>query len=1071
MDGSAAAEEGAGHLLRYRELDAAGLDGTAEVQAAVGAFRRAVDAASDPAVVPAYTYNLALALQSRYDAVGEPVGDDSDFRAAIGLLEQAVAATEDTRSPYEPALRYGLGAALRRRYQLDRDPDGLRRAVGLLGDALVIGTADSLDQADCMYEYGRGLLTLAEIDDDPAVLDEAVRVLEELAGGVDPQAPDRAAYLDAAGSARLLRHDRLGTEDDLAAAITAAQQAVSLQREQGQLTAAALANLAGALFTAGIRRAVGGPELEQAEATAREALGIARAQAGTGGPVAAQVRDRLAGIESNLAGILLARAERSGDLGQLEETVRLCERAVAGSAPGSVELGLRAHQLAVARRTRYLRGGDPADLNAAVAAHELALGCPGTPFERPVLLDSWGNTLRTRFDRSGDVGDLRAAVAAYDEALGSPGAPQDRGARLNNLGGALAALAEAAGDGDAGDRARSVLTEAIRDAGPDSLERARALVNLGNVLAERYGRLGETADRDAALDAYRLVRRSSDVHAVSTESVLQAALNAGDWAVERADWADAADWLERALEAVEELVVVQRRRPDKESWLRDARGASIRAADAALRDRDPRRAAVLLERGRALLTSEAIQQAELDLDALDAAGAHDLRLRLEAAGGGAAWSEPTLIGGRRSTGTPMAADLRQLRDEIRRVPGFASFLAAPTFDDVAAAATPTPLVYLASSAGGGFALVVRRSGRSVTSVPLPALTDDAVRDRAEALLAADETYLSAPTAGRRAARQRRVRAFEQVSEWLWESAGAALAAELAEGAASVVAGGLLGLLPLHAASRPDADAPSGRHFLLDDVRISYVPNARMSSAAANRAGAVVADRLLAVAEPRPTALAPLPGTAAEAVVAAAGFGRSVVLPGPQANRDAVAEALRACDVVHFGCHGVADLTAPLRSAVLLRDDAPFTVADLLALRVSLRLAVLSACETAQPGTTLPDEVVSLPAALIQAGAAGVVATGWAVPDGPSAALVTEFYRRWRHADEDPGSALAGAQAWLRDTTNGEKVAVWEQAVEEGAAWLPAAAADALLDVYLLREPEAYDDAGIDVWAGFAYFGS
>jgi hypothetical protein len=42
-------------------------------------------------------------------------------------------------------------------------------------------------------------------------------------------------------------------------------------------------------------------------------------------------------------------------------------------------------------------------------------------------------------------------------------------------------------------------------------------------------------------------------------------------------------------------------------------------------------------------------------------------------------------------------------------------------------------------------------------------------------------------------------------------------------------------------------------------------------------------------------------------------------------------------------------------------------------------------------------------------------------------------------------------------------------VKDGAPWLPAEAADALNDVYLLREPDAHDHGGIDVWVGFAHF--
>ena len=468
----AAARDGAKHIGRYRELEAAGLDGTVEVEAAVTAFRRALAAGPDPAAAPAYSYNLALALQSRYDAVGEPAGDDTDFRAAIELLEHAVVAAEDAKSPYEPVLRYGLGAALRRRFQEDGDLETLRRAVGLLGDALVAGGDGSLDVADCLYEYGRGLLALADADADAdadAVLDEAVRALEEVAGGVDPASPDRSAYLDAAGSARLLRYDRLGRDEDLAAALAAAREAVELQRAAGRPTAAALANLAGALVTqghpGGCGRAgpcgSGGAGPGGARDRGRPGRRLCRG-AGPGssrrdphqprrrpaGPLGAQRRPRPAG--------------RGGRAGQ---------DAVRESTPGSIPLALRAHQLAVARRSRYLRTDDAADLEAAAAAHQQALAVQVLPVERAILLDSWANTLRTRFDRSADVADLTAAIAAYDEALAVPGgSAADRGARQNNLGGALAALAQTTGEVGAADRARAVLTEAVASTAADSLD-------------------------------------------------------------------------------------------------------------------------------------------------------------------------------------------------------------------------------------------------------------------------------------------------------------------------------------------------------------------------------------------------------------------------------------------------------------------------------------------------------------------------------------------------------------------------------------------------------------------------
>jgi CHAT domain-containing protein len=113
-----------------------------------------------------------------------------------------------------------------------------------------------------------------------------------------------------------------------------------------------------------------------------------------------------------------------------------------------------------------------------------------------------------------------------------------------------------------------------------------------------------------------------------------------------------------------------------------------------------------------------------------------------------------------------------------------------------------------------------------------------------------------------------------------------------------------------------------------------------------------------------------------------------VLPGDRATADAVWEALPGAAVFHAACHGVASPAEPLETALLLADDRPLRVRDLLDRRLdNVGLAVLSACETAIVGEALPDEVIGLPVALLQAGVRAVVASMWAVPDTATAALV------------------------------------------------------------------------------------
>src|SRR5262249_14704246 len=89
--------------------------------------------------------------------------------------------------------------------------------------------------------------------------------------------------------------------------------------------------------------------------------------------------------------------------------------------------------------------------------------------------------------------------------------------------------------------------------------------------------------------------------------------------------------------------------------------------------------------------------------------------------------------------------------------------------------------------------------------------------------------------------------------------------------------------------------------------------------------------------------------------------------------------------------------------------------DLRGLRA--RLACLSACSTGIIDTELPDEMVALPAALTQAGFAGVIASLWPVSDASTAMLMAQFYAHWLRSGLSPTLALRSARIMVRDVTN------------------------------------------------------
>lgn len=237
----------------------------------------------------------------------------------------------------------------------------------------------------------------------------------------------------------------------------------------------------------------------------------------------------------------------------------------------------------------------------------------------------------------------------------------------------------------------------------------------------------------------------------------------------------------------------------------------------------------------------------------------------------------------------------------------------------------------------------------------------------------------------------------------------------------LVPSGLLALLRLHAAW---VEEKGTRRYVLDDVAFSYAPSAYALNAARATASHAPAQKLVAVDEPLPLRKpAPLPNSNAEVQAIASLFADAQTFRHGQATREALLAALPGAHVAHFSCHGGTDWGNALDSALIMAHNEKLTVRDVLALHLSgARLATLSACETGLVGTRLPDEAVALPAALVQAGFAGVVASLWSVSDLSTAMLMEYFYHLWQEKKLEPDLALQQTQRWVRDSTNAEKKA-------------------------------------------------
>jgi CHAT domain-containing protein len=132
-------------------------------------------------------------------------------------------------------------------------------------------------------------------------------------------------------------------------------------------------------------------------------------------------------------------------------------------------------------------------------------------------------------------------------------------------------------------------------------------------------------------------------------------------------------------------------------------------------------------------------------------------------------------------------------------------------------------------------------------------------------------------------------------------------------------------------------------------------------------------------------------------------------------------------IIHLATHGLFDDLRGLGSAIALapsfgrlalapsgKDDGLLTAEEILNFKQKLNadLVVLSACDTGR-GRIPGDGVIGLSRAFISAKVPSVVVSLWAVPDAPTAELMTEFYKNLLNKQKPLDKAQALRQAMLK----------------------------------------------------------
>lgn len=717
-------------------------------------------------------------------------------------------------------------------------------------------------------------------------------------------------------------------------------------------------------------------------------------------------------VASMTASALRDRYKITGRLSDLEQAIEVLRGDIPPQAfPSSAAFG--ASLLGILLRERYLRLRDPADLHEALNCHDRAVELTGPGHRnRPLVLTNQGNALLEAFRETDDTAFLERALEAQAAAVDAT-RPEEYfyPSRLNNWANSLSTAFELTGDRGHLDQAVDLYTRAIELAPPAEPDLPSRHYNLANALCSRHDLRSRRRDRLAATRHYREACRSGLVH--SPEWALGAASAWGAWAGERGDWREAAEAYEFGVAAVEQLFSSQVSREHKETWLHQAQGLPAEAAYAFVRARRIEEAVLVQERSRALLLAEA----------------------------------------------------------LRRLPDRAAPAASTAMAEVFDAAGRTPLVYLDAAARGGVALALDPVHRKVRALPLPEVTHESVRRRVDLLITAYRDRPEDPATW--------LGAVDSVGRWAQEQILGPVLGWLSRtvpdfgDAVTLVPTGRLSLLPLHAAWAPAPQSPGGRSYALDGTAISYVPTAQALIAGLHAKR--TASSALVVDEPQPVSAPALPWSSVERAAVVNAVQHAHILNAGAATRAAVLAELGRHQLVHFSSHGIGRPDRPLESALLMADDELLTLRDIIEMApsgapVGPRLVVLSACETYQVGTDLPDEVVSFPTGLLQHGVAGVVATQWSVSSMAAALQVAAFYRSWTRG-LPPAQALREAQCRLRRATNARLALALRPDRAMESLGLSPEAARPLWMALRRREPDAVPFGHPAVWAAFAYIGS
>lgn len=726
---------------------------------------------------------------------------------------------------------------------------------------------------------------------------------------------------------------------------------------------------------------------------------------------------RRGGLLSQLSSALRARYDHFGDGGDLDEAIKLGREAVgAASVHYPEDRVLCLGELSAVLRSRYERTQDLSDLNDAIGRLELAMlttQSGNRPYVRVAHLTTLCLLLVQRYGRTENPSDLDRALDVGRQAAQRVSAGYRLYERCQlNLALALRVRYEHIRNEADLHEAIDVAQRALADVSADDPGRAGHLLNLALAVYVRYQATGDRTDLRKALAS---VREAATHPATELSTRVTAGLAWSDIAASASNYTEAVEAFDGVIGLLPQVASSGLRRVDQEHRLGQWTGIAVTAAACAVADARSEKAVALLEQGRGVLLSRALD-VRTDLSVLR--GRHpgladefeELRRGLNVVYEPHPTSE--LDDEDAGMGRERVRKLRHtlvtrwdsLLQRIRAHEGFADFARGPGIDELLAQTQQGPLVFLNVSKYRSDAIILDSGG--VRTLHLPEVTPQAVNEQVLKLIDSvqPEHLLD----------QHRQRRFDDVLAWLWDALVEPVVDALDIHAPQPgqdwsrvwwVPTGPLAVLPIHAAGHHDTrDHPEPR-TLLDRAISSYAPTVRALADARARRPAHTKPRPLVVAMSKTPGGTPLDSAPAEANTVRHLFPDTQVLVNHEATVERVLAELPHRTWAHFACHAVTDVDSPSQGGLLLHDheQRSFSVIDISRLDLrNVELAYLSSCDTAQPGLRLSDEAIHLASSFQLAGFSHVIATLWPLRDRVAVEFATQVYQQLE------GSVRSGA---------------------------------------------------------------